>query len=198
MAEAPGGTTNRPTTRTGRVLVRLDRAAHRRWFLPTVAVFPLSDFALPIMPNQTLIMALSVLQPRRRWAIAFTFVAATSAGALLTASAVQAAGPWLLDYISGGRPDQGTFHDIIQQIERYGMWALAGLSLLPSPPRTAVLVCALAGISPWTIALAVLAARPVPVTVLTMVAATAPRLLRRFRPVGRVLAEVEASRTPHP
>ncbi|MFJ4866664.1 hypothetical protein [Streptomyces sp. NPDC088748] len=111
------------------------------------------------------------------------------------ASAVQAAGPWLLDYVSGGRPGQGISRGVILQIERYGMWALTGLALLPSPPRTAVLVCALAGISPWTITLAVLVARPVPVTALTVMGAKGPRLLRRFRLVGRVLAEVEASRT---
>jgi hypothetical protein len=54
MADAPGLTSDRSTTRTGRILVRLDRAAHRRWFLPAVAVFPISDFALPVLRNQIL------------------------------------------------------------------------------------------------------------------------------------------------
>lgn len=197
MGDPPAQPAGQPTSRTGRILLRLDRAAHRRWFLPAVAAFPLSDYALPVMPNQMLLMALSVLQPRRWWTLTVTFVAATSLGALLVAAAVQTAGPWLLDTVSGGSPDQGTFREITRQIERYGLWALVGLAMLPSPPRTAVLVCALVGISPWAIALAVLAGRPVPTTVLAIAGARAPRLLRRFRSVDRVLTEVESARA-HP
>jgi hypothetical protein len=54
-------TADRPTTRAARVLLRLDRAAHRPWFLPAVAVFPLSDFVLPFLPNQILLTTLGAL-----------------------------------------------------------------------------------------------------------------------------------------
>ncbi|MGW4034403.1 hypothetical protein ACWEFL_34775 [Streptomyces sp. NPDC004838] len=186
---APGETA---PTRTARLLLRLDRASDRRWFLPTLAVFPVSDYALPVLPNQMLLMGLSALHPRRWRAIALTFVTASVLGAFLAATAVSAAGPWLLETVGAVAPGRAELREVAGQVERYGAWALAALALLPFTPRTAVVVCALAGIPPWTVALAVLAGRPLPVALLALGGAKAPGLLRRSRRIDRVLAEVEA------
>ncbi|MFI5617763.1 hypothetical protein [Streptomyces sp. NPDC051567] len=85
-------------------LLRLDRAAHRRWFLPVLAVFPLSGYALPVLPHQMLLTGLSALHPRRWRVIALTFVTASVLGAFLTATAVRAAGPWLLETVGAVAP----------------------------------------------------------------------------------------------
>ncbi|GLF92883.1 hypothetical protein [Streptomyces yaizuensis] len=190
MADAPAAAPGTPTTRTGRILVRLDRAAHRPWFLPALAAFPLSDYVLPFLPNQMLLMGVSALHPRRWPMIALTFVTASVVGAFLVASAVRSAGPWLLETVGAPAPGEGG----LGPVARHGIWALALLALLPWTPRVAVLACALAGIPPWSIALAVLAGRPLPVTLLATVGARAPHLLGRFRRVERVLAEVRARR----
>ncbi|MET8824403.1 hypothetical protein ABZX40_07575 [Streptomyces sp. NPDC004610] len=190
----PGHEPTTPT-RTVRLLLRLDRAAHRRGFLPALAVFPLSDYVLPVLPNQMLLMGLSALHPRRWRVIALTFVGASVLGAFLVATAVHAAGPWLLDAVGAVAPGQAELREVAGQVERHGGWALAALALLPWTPRAAVVMCALAGIPPWTVALAVLAGRPLPVTLLALTGAKAPRLLRRSGRVDRVLREVEARRT---
>lgn len=181
-------------SRIARIILALDRAADRRWFLPAVSVFPLTDYVLPFLPNQMLLVALSVLQPRRWRAFALTFVLASALGALLTAYGVQAVGPWLLDTILGGRPDQGAAADVLAMIKRYGVGALMLLAALPWPPRTAVVVCTLAGLSPMTIGLAVAVGRTAPVGLYALVGAKAPYLLRRLSAVDRVLCEVEALR----
>ncbi|MGW1979516.1 hypothetical protein [Streptomyces sp. NPDC001889] len=188
----------RPATRTARILIRLDRAAHRRWFLPALALFPLSDYALPALPNQTLLMGVSALHPRRRRMIALTFVTASAFGAFLTATAAQLAGPWLLDAARELMPGRGELREAGAFVARHGVWALALLSLLPWTPRVAVLACALAGVPPWSIALAVLAGRPLPVILLAATGAGAPRLLRRSRRAERLLAEVHARRVAAP
>ncbi|GAA2243660.1 hypothetical protein GCM10010232_33350 [Streptomyces amakusaensis] len=195
-APAPAVAPRGPATRTVRTLIRLDRAAHRRWFLPALAVFPLSDYALPFLPNQMLLMGVPALHPRRWRAIALTFVVASAAGAFLTATAVQSVGPWLLDTVGLPAPGLGELREAGGMVARYGTWALVLLALLPWTPRATVLVCALAGVPPWTIGLAVLAGRPLPVALLAAAGARAPHLLRRFRRVDRVLTEVEARRTP--
>lgn len=181
-------------TRTVRLLLRLDRAAHRRWFLPTLGVFPLSDYVLPVLPNQMLLIGLSALHPRRWRVIALTFVAASVLGAFLVATAVHAAGPLLLDTVGAVAPGRAEPREAAALVERHGGWALAALALLPWTPRAAVVMCALAGIPPWTVALAVLAGRPLPVTLLALAGAKAPALLRRSRRIDRVLAEVDARR----
>ncbi|MEU9337057.1 VTT domain-containing protein [Streptomyces sp. NPDC048290] len=188
-AAGPGG-----STRTVRLLLRLDRAAHRRWFLPALAVFPLSDYALPVLPNQMLLAGLSALHPRRWRVIALTFVTASVLGAFLVATAVHAAGPPLLETVGAVAPGQAELKEVAGWVERHGGWALAVLALLPWTPRAAVVMCALAGIPPWTVALAVLAGRPLPVTLLALAGARAPGLLRRSRRIDRVLREVEAGR----
>ncbi len=187
------GKTARPTTRAARMLLRLDRVSHRPWFLPAVGVPPLTDYVLPFLPNQMLLMTLGALHPRRWRALTLTFMVATSLGALLVAIAVQTAGPWLLDTI-GLNPDQSAVRNVMQNIERYGLWMLFGLSLLPWTPRAAVLACALVGMPPLAIASAVMVGRVVPAAGLTLIGAKAPHLLRRFRSVDRVMSEVEAGR----
>ncbi|MGX2993573.1 VTT domain-containing protein [Streptomyces sp. JNUCC 64] len=183
-----------PPSRAVRALTRLDRAAHRRWFLPAVGVFPLGDYLLPVLPGQLLLAGLSALHPRRWWTLALTFVTGSVLGAFLTALAVRAAGPWLREAAGRLAPEAAELARIGDLVAADGPWALALLALLPWTPRTAVVACALAGISPWTIALAALAGRPVPLVVIALVSARAPGLLRRFRGVDRALTAVAAAR----
>ncbi|MEV3870206.1 VTT domain-containing protein [Streptomyces sp. NPDC002454] len=188
-----------PSTRTGRLLSRLDRSADRRWFLPAVGAFPLGDYVLPVLPGQLLLAGLAALHPRRWWPLVLTFVTGSVLGALLTALAVRAAGDRLLRVAGQLAPDRAEFQQAAELVAQHGPWVLAALSMLPFTPRTAVLACALAGVEPLTIALAVLAGRPVPLVLIGLAGARAPRLLRRSRRVDRVLAEVAAGRTaPEP
>jgi hypothetical protein len=55
-----------PPSRAARIILALERRSDRRWFLPAVGIFPLSDYVLPFLPNQMLLgRALGVL--RHRW-----------------------------------------------------------------------------------------------------------------------------------
>lgn len=176
------------------MIAGLDRAADRRWFLPAVSVFPLSDYVLPFLPNQMMLVALSVLQPRRWWVFAVTFALSSGLGALLTALVVQAVGPWVLESLFGGMPDEGAAAGVLTMVERHGLWALALLAMLPWPPRSGVVACALAGLPPLGIAAAVTTGRIVPVGVYAFVGSKAPHLLRRFRSVDLLLREVDELR----
>jgi hypothetical protein len=182
-------------SQTARTILALDSAAGRPWFLPAVSLFPLTDYVLPFLPNQMLLVALSILQPRRWWVFAMTFVIATALGALLTAYAIEAIGPWVLDNLVGGAPEQGVVANVLHLVEDYGLWALAALAMLPWPPRTGVIVCALAGLPAPLIGLAVALGRVVPAGAYTLVGSRSPHLLRRFRRIDRVMKEVESLRT---
>jgi hypothetical protein len=178
-----------------RTVVALDGVADRRWFLPAVSVFPLSDYVLPFLPNQMLLVALSVLHPRRWLAFAATFVIAAAAGALLAALLIQtAAGPWLLETVFGGGAKAGTAGNVLRAIESYGLFALAALAVLPWPPRTAVIVCAVAGLTPLGIGAAVAIGRIVPAIAYALIGAKSPNLLRRVPMIDRVLSQVGEAR----
>jgi membrane protein YqaA with SNARE-associated domain len=191
MADRTNAVQKTPAPRTVRALQRLDRAAGRRSFLPTIALFPLSDYALPFLPNQILLTVLAILHPRRWWSLAITFITAAAVGALLISVAVQAASSVIANVIG---TDQSALASVTEQIDRYGLWILLALSLLPWPPRVAVVACAAVGIAPWAIAAVVLAGRSIPVTAMALTAAKMPHLLRRWQRVDRLLTAVETSR----
>ena len=178
--------------RLARLVVALQARAGRPWFLPSVGVFPVLDYALPVLPNQILLIALSVLQPRLWWRFAAVFVAGAALGALLAALAVQQAVQPLVGMLLGEGSTLDPAPWLRSFIEHYGLIGLAGLSLLPSPPRTAVVVCAAAGLPPAAIMLAVGAGRLLPLMGLALVGAKSPGLLRRFRSVDALLREVES------
>jgi uncharacterized membrane protein YdjX (TVP38/TMEM64 family) len=185
-------------TRAGRLLVRLDRAAGRRWFPLALGVFPVSDYAVPVLPNQLLLLGLSALHPRRRMLIGATFVCGSALGAFLVTLAVGTAGPWLSDTLGGLLPGAAELDEVRGFVAGYGAWALAVLALLPWTPRAAVVVCALSGVPPLAAGAAVLAGRTVPVALLVLAGARAARLLPRSRRLARVLAEAEAARRSRP
>jgi len=186
-------------SRTARIVLWLDRVSGRPWFLPAVSAFPLCDYVAPVLPNQVLLLALTVLHPRRWWAFALAWVAAGALGAFLAAVAIQAAGPALLDTLFGGAPEPtGSAAVALDLIERWGLWALVPLSMLPWPPRTAVLLCAIAGLPPQGIAAATALGRALPVGVYALLGSRAPHLLRRIRSVDRVLRKIKDLRSKAP
>lgn len=192
MAEPPGGAASRPS----RIILALHARADRPWFLPSVGAFPLMDYALPFLPNQLLLIALSMLQPQRWRRLAAVFVIGTSLGALLAALAVQHAGRPLVEALWGAAPLPDAPEGWKGMVGRYGLIGLAGLSLLPSPPRTAVVLCAFAGLPPAGIMIAVATGRIVPVTGFALIGAWAPQWLRRYGPIDRLLREVENGLAP--
>ena len=73
---------DRPPSRAARTIVALDRRADRPWFLPAIGLFPMSDYILPFLPNQMLLLGLAMLRPTRWISLAATFALATALGAL--------------------------------------------------------------------------------------------------------------------
>jgi uncharacterized membrane protein YdjX (TVP38/TMEM64 family) len=110
---------------------------------------------------------------------------------------VGAVGPKLLEPL-GGVPDGGAAAHVLSAVRTHGLWVLAAMALLPPTPRTAVLACAVAGLPPIEIGLAVALGRTLPVFVLAATGAAAPKILRRLRMVDRVMREVDAGRAGTP
>ncbi|MCZ8172676.1 MAG: hypothetical protein ACK442_00180 [Novosphingobium sp.] len=184
-------------SRAARSIFALERKADRPWFLPFTALFPMADYALPFLPNQMLLTGLALSLPRRWLALALTFALATGIGAGLVAAAIQYWGSGLVQMLSGSASDPGQAAKVLAALESYGLWALAGFAMLPWPPRLAVLVCALAGLSPAGMTLAVASGRLLPALSYAGLGALAPHVLRRNRRIDAVMREVEALR-PHP
>lgn len=183
-----------PLSRSARAILAVDRRSDRPCFLPSVGVFPLFDYVLPFLPNQILLAGLSMMLPQRWIGLAVTFVIATALGAALVAAAIQINGIPFVAQLLGNMPEAEVSGPIFEQIRANGLPALVALAMLPWPPRTAVLACAVAGLPPAHIGLAVLTGRIVPAGLIAGLGAKAPRVLRRIASVDRMMREVEAEK----
>jgi hypothetical protein len=182
------------SSRPARALLALERQSDRRWFLPGVGLFPLSDYVLPFLPNQIMLAGLSMTLPRRWIALAATFAIATALGAALVTALVQRFGMALIQQVVGTMPETSAIAPVLELIKRHGLPMLVLLAMLPWPPRTAVLACAIAGLSPAQVGLAVLSGRILPSGLLAGLGARAPAVLRRIGSIDRLMEELEAER----
>lgn len=161
-------------SRLARATRFLQGCAHRRWFLPAVAVFPMADYVLPVMPNQMLLMSLSALQPRRWPTLAAVFAVSTAVGGALTTLAIQYFRQPLVQHLLAQADGASR---AVAWVEQYGLVALAGLALLPWPPRLALIACAIAGL-PWhLVGVALLSGRVIPSATMAFLGARSPRFL---------------------
>lgn len=185
-------------SRAARTLLALEHNAERRWFLPAVGVFPLCDYILPFLPNQILLAGLSMTLPWRWVSLAVTFVLATALGACLIAFAIQHFGLPMLEQYVGPLTQSDAFAPVLEPIRDYGLIALIGFAMLPWPPRTAVVACALAGLPPVGIGFAVFVGRTLPATLYAAIGAKAPHVLRRFASIDKIMLEVEDAKSKGP
>ena len=179
MAEAP----DPEQTRTLRAVSFIHRSARKPWFWPVVGLFPSLDYLLPVLPNQLLMIALAMLQPKKWPLVAMVFIIASSLGAFGTALLIQALGEqWTR--VMPFSPSGETWAWAMEQVRRWGLVAIALLALLPVPPRTAVLACAVAGLPAEGIAAAVAIGRTFPATAISWLSAHAPGFLVRLPVLG--------------
>jgi uncharacterized membrane protein YdjX (TVP38/TMEM64 family) len=109
-------------------------------------------------------------------------------------AAIQHFGAPFVDQLFSELPEGNALAPVLEQIRVYGLPSLVGLAMLPWPPRTAVLACAVVGLPPVQVGLAVLAGRLVPATLYAFLGAKAPHILRRLASVDRIMREVEAAK----
>jgi len=174
-----------------RVLRALDHRSAQPSFLPLMSVFPLIGYLVPLLPTQLLLVALSFLH-RSRWpSIALSFLVATSVGAFLTSVLIQSLGGGLKDHLLSSSESA---RQVADGIAIHGVWAVAVLALLPWPPRSAVLICAFAGLNPAAIAISILAGRAAPTVLLAWLAARSPDALRRVGWFGEAFDHIELLR----
>jgi membrane protein YqaA with SNARE-associated domain len=188
---APDSTAARPP----RWLVWLHRRAAHRDFLPLSGAVTALDAFLPVIPATSMLVATVWLRPKQWRQAALCFALGGAAGALALAALLTLAGRPVLEPLLGDVADTTSWLRLEGWVRAHGVPVLFALALGPWPVRTAVAVCALAGIPLVQIGAAVLVARLVGFTVLAWLTARTPDWLARFRPFRRLAEWNEAART---
>lgn len=177
-----------------RWLIRLHRCAEHRDFLPLSGAVTMFDAFLPVVPATSMLVAGVLLRPSQWRRAVLWFALGGMVGALAFGALITLAGRPMLAQLLGDSVGSGGWLRIESQVQAHGVLVLFALALGPWPVRTAVAVCALAGIPLLQIGLAVLVARLAGFTVVAWLTARAPGWLTRFRPFRRLVEWNEAAR----
>ena len=158
------------------------RYSARPWFTPLAGLATALDSFAPLMPTQTLLVTLGALHPRRWLATGLWFALGGAAGAASMALVVETWIPEAVERFMAGRESGSWWHTVRERVEAHGAWALFLLTLGPWPMRTGVVLCALAGVAWFEIALALGAGRSVAFPALAWAAGRSPALFRTRAP----------------
>ncbi len=168
--------------------------ADRPWYAPLVATSATLDYFVLASPAQSLFYATVLLNPKRRFHTAICFSLAAALGAMLLAAGAQVFGTSLVAMLP---EDLGAFGQRAQAwMSAWGVWALIGLSVIPVPLRTVVILAALSGLSFPLIGLAVLLGRLPAFLLLGQLVGQTPRFAQRIPWVRRFVARLHAQSAP--
>nr|WP_087019845.1 hypothetical protein [Thaumasiovibrio subtropicus] len=159
--------------------------------VPMMGALSIGDFFVPALPTQTSVMLLSWLQPQRAALIAFTFAFAAALGASVLALLVLS----IETYAQAVMPVEGDelyghWQTLQSYIAQYGVIALFVMSLLPTPPRSMIILSLLSGLALFSVVFAVFAGKLVWFGLVVTLITRAPNWLMSLPWIGRRLSAI--------
>ncbi|MBV1775142.1 hypothetical protein KSF73_05385 [Burkholderiaceae bacterium DAT-1] len=162
------------------------RTSSQHWTYPWLTGCLAFLSTITVMMPVSTILSVAVLINPRRWLTLyiFTTLGASQGGALLV-WATQLYGLDLLDTLFPGIMAGDTWQHAQTQVGRYGAAAIAVISATPFPQTPALIVSALAGMSPLTAMLALMIGKAAKYGVVAITCSRFPHLLTRWWPHNR-------------
>lgn len=157
------------------------------WLLALASV---GDFFIPALPTQSSVILLTLLQPQRSRQIVLAFVLAAASGTAILAVLAQLLESFLAANLSTEPWSVAGFQlDIRQQMLAWGSLLLLVLSLLPTPPRLAVIMALSLGLPWYEVVIAVAAGKLVWFSLVVWLVRLAPATLQKIPLFGRVVSQ---------
>lgn len=171
-----------------KTIARLERFAQRIWYTPVVALLAALDLFILVVPTDALLISNVALRPKRWISIAIWFTAGSALGSLALALLINHYG---IDFLGalGLHPDKFPSWEMTARwIRDYQGPALAVFGGGPLPLQPAVMLAAIAKVSPGAIFFWVALGRALKFFFFAWAATHAPNLLNR---IWGVRTEVE-------
>lgn len=159
---------------------KLEQYADRAWYPPLIAVLSILDNLIIIIPNDGILIASSMLIPKRWMIYAISITIGSTIGALTLSALVQHHGlPWILDFYPG--LDQSEMWKLTDEFfDKYGLWMVFLIGVTPLTQQPIIILAALAN-TPFTkLALALFAGRLIKFHVMAYLGSHSPRLLKKI------------------
>ncbi len=175
-----------------RVLTYLEKFAGRPWYTPVVALMAALDLFILVIPTDALLLSNVALRPKKWIQIAIWFTAGSGLGSLALSLLIHHYGIDFLGTVGIHPETSSTWESTARWIRDYQGPALAVFAGGPFPLQPAVMVSAVARVSPWAIFLWVSLGRALKFFFFAWAATHAPKLLGKLWGVRSEVEHYEA------
>ena len=161
-------------------VLKLEKFADRIWYPPLIGILAILDNLIIIIPNDGILVASSMLVPKR-WAIfAISVAIGSTIGAVLLAFLVEYKGfPWILDVFPGIDKSQ-IWIWTLDFFNKYGLIVVFVVGLSPILQQPVIIISALALTPLSDLAIIIFLGRLIKYMVMAYLGSHSPRYLKKI------------------
>lgn len=158
----------------------LEQFADRPWYPLLLSVLAALDSMIVVIPNDGILVASSMLQPRR-WAVFASFVSLGSTiGALILAAIVQHQGlPWILEMYPWLETTEAWTWSV-KFFDQYGLYLVFAVSALPISQQPVIILAGIANTPFFMLGSVLLVGRIIKFLAMAFIASHSPKLLNKI------------------
>lgn len=158
----------------------LEKFADRSWYAPLIAILAALDNIIIIIPNDGILIASSILVPRRWILFAVSIAIGSTIGALLLAALVKFQGlPWILN-LYPGMNETSMWIWTENFFGKYGLLLVFAVSISPLMQQPVIILAAMSSASLIEIAALVFAGRLIKFLAMAFLGSHSPKVLKRI------------------
>lgn len=159
---------------------KLEQFADRVWYMPLISLLSALDNLIVIIPNDGILVASSMLVPKRWFMFALSISIGSTVGAIVLSTLVEHQGlPWVLEFYPG--IDQTQMWKWTEEFfDKYGLYVVFAVGLSPLLQQPVIILSALANTPVMELALVIFAGRFIKFNILAYLGSHSPKLLKKM------------------
>lgn len=161
-------------------VTKLERFADRSWYPPLIGILAALDNLVIVIPNDGILVASSMLIPKRWLIFAVCVAIGSTIGAMILSSVVQLQGlPWILDYYPG--INETEMWNVTEKFfDEYGLLLVFAIGASPIMQQPVIILAGLANTPLLALAAAIFAGRMLKFTVMAYLGSHSPKMLKKI------------------
>lgn len=159
---------------------KLEQFADRAWYPPLIGILAALDNIIIIIPNDGILIASSMLIPKRWLIYAICVTLGSTLGAWMLASLVESQGlPFVLEYFPGIN-ESSMWIKTDEYFNKYGLLVVFAVAASPLVQQPIVILAALASTPVMKISLVIFAGRLIKFLVMAYLGSHSPKYLKKI------------------
>jgi membrane protein YqaA with SNARE-associated domain len=161
-------------------VVKLEKHTDRIWYAPLIGILAALDNIIIIIPNDGILIASSMIAPKRWSIFAISVAIGSTVGAIALCLILKSQGlPWILNLYPG--LDQSQAWILTERFfDQYGLIVVFIIGLSPLMQQPVVILAALAHTQLYALAAVIFAGRFIKYMLLAYIGSHSPKLLKKI------------------